>query len=142
MFAGAFRERRGIVPITVYYQRRTTGGSGQSFAISRKDGRSMAFAGLWEAFKWPNGDITRSYCVIATKANSLVAPIHNRMPVVLEEEDWPVWLGEQPGDLLALLQAPAAEVLQCQPVRGKTKMASNNRRDAAPNFCSSPTLAF
>jgi putative SOS response-associated peptidase YedK len=38
----------------------------------------MAFAGLWEAFKWPNGDITRSYCIITTDANSLVAPIHDR----------------------------------------------------------------
>jgi putative SOS response-associated peptidase YedK len=45
MFAGAFRERRGIVPADVYYQRRTKGGSGQSFAISRRDGRPMAFAG-------------------------------------------------------------------------------------------------
>jgi putative SOS response-associated peptidase YedK len=117
MFAGAFRERRGIVPVTVYYQRRTTGGSGQSFAISRKDGRPMAFAGLWEAFKWPNDDITRSYCIITTEANSLVASIHNRMPVVLEEEDWPVWLGERPGHLLALLHAPTADMLHCQPVR-------------------------
>jgi putative SOS response-associated peptidase YedK len=128
MFAGAFRPRRAIVPATVYYQRRTTGGSGLSFAISRKDGRPMALAGLWESFKWPTGDITRTYCIITTAANSLVAQIHHRMPVVLEEEDWPVWLGEKPGDLLALLHAPAADVLQCQPVRGKTRMASNNRR--------------
>jgi putative SOS response-associated peptidase YedK len=42
----------------------------------------MALAGLWEAFKWPNGDITRTYCIITTEANSLVAPIHNRMPGV------------------------------------------------------------
>ena len=91
----------------------------------------MALAGLWESFKWPSGDITRSYCVITTEANSLVAPIHNRMPVVLEEEDWPVWLGEQPGDLLALLRAPAADMLQCQPVRGKARTARDNRRDAA-----------
>jgi putative SOS response-associated peptidase YedK len=99
MFAGAFRERRAIVPATMYYQRRTTGSSGQAFAISRTDGRPMALAGLWEAFKWANGDITRTYCIITTEANSLVAPIHNRMPVVLEEDDWPVWLGERPGDL-------------------------------------------
>jgi putative SOS response-associated peptidase YedK len=124
MFAGAFRQRRAIVPATVYYQRRTRGGSGQSFAISRRDDRPMAFAGLWEAFKWPNGEITRSYCVITTEASEPVASIHHRMPVLLEEEDWPVWLGEQPGDVLALLHAAAADVLQCQPVRGKTRAAS------------------
>jgi putative SOS response-associated peptidase YedK len=141
MFADAFRERRGIVPATVYYQRRTTGGSGQSFAISRNDGRPMAFAGLWEAFKWPNGDITPSYCIITTDANSLVAPIHDRMPVVLEEEDWPVWLGERPGDVSALLRTPASHALQCQPVRGKARTAGRrSTRSRRPH--SSPTLAF
>jgi putative SOS response-associated peptidase YedK len=124
MFASVFRERRGVVPATVYYQRRTRGGSGQSFAVSRKDGRPMAFAGLWDAFKWPNGDITRSYCIITTEANSLVAPIHDRMPVVLEEPDWPVRLGTRSGDLLALLHAPAADVLHCRPVRGNPRAAS------------------
>jgi putative SOS response-associated peptidase YedK len=124
MFASAFQYRRAIVPATVYYQRRTRGGSGQSFAVSRKDGRPMAFAGLWDAFKWPNGDITRSYCIITTEANSLVAPIHDRIPVVLEEQDWPVRLGERSGDLLALLHAPAADVLHCQPVRGNPRAAS------------------
>ena len=53
MFSGAFRERRAIVPATVYYQRSTRRGSGR-FAISRKDGRPMAFAGLWESFRWPD----------------------------------------------------------------------------------------
>jgi len=141
MFANAFRARRGIVPATVYYQRRITGGSGQSFAISRKDGRPMAFAGLWEAFKWPNGDITRSYCIITTDANSLVAPIHDRMPVVLEEEDWPVWLGERPGDVSALVRTPASHALQCQPVQRKARMASRqSTRSGRPH--SAPTLAF
>jgi putative SOS response-associated peptidase YedK len=81
----------------------------------------MALAGLWEAFKWPNGEITRTYCVITTEANSPVASIHHRMPVVLEEEDWSVWLGEQPGDPRVLLRAPLADVLQCQPLRGAAR---------------------
>jgi putative SOS response-associated peptidase YedK len=131
MFASAFQYRRAIVPATVYYQRRTKGGSRQSFAISRTDRRPMAFAGLWESFDWPNGEITRTYCVITTAANSMVAPIHHRMPVVLEEEDWPVWLGEKPGNVMALLHAPPADMLQCQPVRGKAGTARDNRRDAA-----------
>src|SRR4051812_28276964 len=54
MFAAAFRNRRGIVPMSVYYQQRTSGGSKQVFAISRRDGESMAVAGLWDAFRWPD----------------------------------------------------------------------------------------
>jgi len=81
----------------------------------------MAIAGLWERFKCPNGDIAQTYCTITTAANSLVSPIHNRMPIILEEEDWPVWLGEQPGDPAALLHATAADVLRCHAVRGRAK---------------------
>ena len=123
MFAGAFHSRRGIVPVDEYNQRRTRRGSGQSFAISRKDGRPLALAALWEIFTWPNGDIERTYCIITTEANALVTPIHNRMPFVLAKEDWPVWLGERPGDLPALLRPPAADVLQCEPVRATGRTA-------------------
>jgi putative SOS response-associated peptidase YedK len=115
MFASAFRDRRAIVPMSVYYQRRWTGGSQQVFAISRTDGEPMAVAGLWEAFRWPDGTITCTYCIITTEPNSLVAPVHDRMLVVLEKADWPVWLGEQAGDPALLLRPPAADILQCKP---------------------------
>ena len=115
LFAPAFRERRAIVPMSVYYQRRWTGGSKEVFAISRKDGEPMAVAGLWEAFRWPDGTITRTYCIITSESNSLISPIHDRMLIVLEKEDWPVWLGDQPGDPSLLLHPAAPEILQCKP---------------------------
>ena len=115
LFASAFRNRRAIIPMSVYYQRRTIGGAGPRFAISRKDGQPMAVAGLWESFKRPDAAIERSYCIITTEANALVAPFHDRMLVVLEKEDWPVWLGEQPGDPSLLLRPPAPGILQCMP---------------------------
>ncbi len=116
LFASAFRDRRAIVPMSVYYQRRTIGGAGQRFSISRKDGEPMGVAGLWEAFRRPDGAIDRSYCIITTDANALIAPIHDRMLVVLERADWPVWFGEQPGNPTLLLRPPAADVLQCKPL--------------------------
>ncbi|MFL5269495.1 MAG: SOS response-associated peptidase family protein [Stellaceae bacterium] len=75
-------------------------------------------------FKSPDGEVTRSYCIITTGANEVVALIHDRMPVVLEEEDWPVWLGERPGDLLTLLRPPPVDVLDCRPVRQGGRVAS------------------
>ena len=86
LFAPAFRDRRAIVPMSVYYQRRWTAGSKQIYANSRSDGEPMAVAGLWEAFRWPDGTITRTYCVITIAANSLIAPIHDRMLIVLERK--------------------------------------------------------
>jgi putative SOS response-associated peptidase YedK len=118
LFASAFRNRRAIVPMSVYYQRRPTGGPGERFAIFRRDGEPMSVAGLWESFAWPDGSITRTYCIITTVANALVAPINGRMPVVLQREDWPVWLGEQPGDPASLLRPPPAGILQSHPIGG------------------------
>ena len=107
--------------MSVYYQRRWVGGSKEVFAISRKDGEPMAVAGLWEAFRWPDGAITRTYCIITTDANSVISPIHDRMLLILDKADWPLWLGELPGDPSLLLRPVAAEILQCEP-------ASDGRR--------------
>jgi putative SOS response-associated peptidase YedK len=58
----------------------------------------MAIAGLREAFVAAGQQIIRTYCIITTAANAVVAPIHDRMPLVLDEKDWPIWLGERLGD--------------------------------------------
>jgi putative SOS response-associated peptidase YedK len=58
----------------------------------------MALAGLWENWRSPAGEWNRSFAVITTKPNELCAELHNRMPVVLGPETWPVWLGEEPAD--------------------------------------------
>ena len=119
IFAEAFRSRRAIVPASEYYQQRTTDGPGERYRISRKDEQPMAIAGLWEAFVSPDREIVRTYCIITVEANGTVAPIHDRMPLVLDEEDWAVWLGETPGNPEALLHAPADDVLVVASVRGK-----------------------
>jgi hypothetical protein len=59
----------------------------------------MAFAGLWEGFRWPDGNVTPSFTIITTDASADVAELHERMPVILEPDDWPVWLGETPAIL-------------------------------------------
>lgn len=111
MFADAFLRRRCIVPVDAYFRRKTVLGRVQRVAVSRVDGKPMAWAGLWEAYRWPSGKITRTYCVVTVLANPLLVPLGTRMPVVLEETDWPVWLGEQPGDRAALLRPAPDGVL-------------------------------
>jgi putative SOS response-associated peptidase YedK len=83
----------------------------------------MAIAGLWESFTWPDGRIERTYCIITIEASGAVAEIHDRMPLILEEKDWPLWLGEAQGDPAALPQAARDDSLVLRPV-GRT----NTRR--------------
>jgi putative SOS response-associated peptidase YedK len=113
IFADAFHRRRAIVPVDVVSGRGSIGeNAGRKFNFARDDGDPMALAGLWESFVWPDGQIERSFCVITVATDEMMAPIHDRMPVVLERADWPLWLGEVGGDPTALLRPPAPGVLK------------------------------
>jgi putative SOS response-associated peptidase YedK len=114
-FADAFRHRRAIVPATEFYQRRD--GSAQRYAIVRKDGQPLAIAGLWESWVSPAGEIVGTYCIVTVPANVTVALIHDRMPLVLEEADWPLWLGEVEGDPATLLRPSPDDVVVMRPAR-------------------------
>jgi putative SOS response-associated peptidase YedK len=119
MFASAFRNRRAIVAMGEYFQWRTIGKQKQRFAISRKDGHPMAVAGLWESFVSLDREIIRTYCIVTVEATGAVAEIHDRMPLVLEMDDWPLWLGEVPGDPATLLRPSADDVFAVRALGGK-----------------------
>ncbi len=122
MFADAFARRRAIVPIDEFSQRASLGDDeGRRFRIGRSDGQTMAFAGLWESFVRPEGQIVRTFCIITVVAADPIARIHDRSPVVLEPKDWPLWLGEVDGDPASLLHAPGDGVLRLTPIGSKRK---------------------
>ena len=78
----------------------------QPWFIRRRDGEPMAFAGLWEIWHDPKiGDDApriRTFTIITTEPNELLAPIHDRMPVVLPESEWARWLDPSYNDVEAL----------------------------------------
>jgi putative SOS response-associated peptidase YedK len=90
----------------------------------------MALAGLWETWRSrSSGDRVRSFAIITTEPNELCARLHNRMPVVLKPETWPVWLGEEPADaahVKALLAPYPAEDMVCWPVSARVGNVRNN----------------
>jgi putative SOS response-associated peptidase YedK len=115
MFAGAFRRRRAIVPADTYNLKATKGEPGARFIVSRVDGNPMAWAALWESYAWGDQRIERTYCVITVEADPVIAPWHDRMPLVLEPEDWALWLGEEKGDPATLLRPNVEGALRCVP---------------------------
>jgi putative SOS response-associated peptidase YedK len=96
------------------------------YAIARQDGQPMAFAGLWDVFKWPDGTATRTFTIITTNANDMMAQLHNRMPVILEQQDWPTWLGEAEGDPAKMLKPVGENVLMVWPVSTQVNSPKNN----------------
>ena len=116
-FRAAFAARRCIVPADAFYEWRRDGKLKQPFAIARADGAPLAFGGIWESWTdRASGDILGSFAIVTPDANGTMAPIHDRMPIVLEAPDWPVGLGEEEGDPKTLLRPAADTVLRTWPV--------------------------
>jgi putative SOS response-associated peptidase YedK len=81
------------VPVDNFYEWQKTATGKQPYAIGLKGGSLMALAGIWENWRSPAGERIRSFAVITTEPNELCARLHNRMPVVIAPEAWPLWLG-------------------------------------------------
>lgn len=126
MFREAFAKRRCLVPAPVYYEWRDDPEGKTPFAVARVDGEPVAFAGIWEAWRSREGERMQTFATITTEANKLLAPIQDRMPVIIERADWPLWLGEAEGDPGALLRAAPDDVLRIWPVG---KRVGNVRND-------------
>jgi putative SOS response-associated peptidase YedK len=80
-------------------------------------------AGLWETWRSPEGERIRSFTIATTTPNELCAKLHNRMPVVLKPEAWPMWLGEEPAD-----PAHLKALLAPLPFRGHDLLAGHRAR--------------
>ena len=127
MFRDAFSARRCLVPASGFYEWKAAPGSPkQPYAIMRADGAPMAFAGLWEGWRGPDGEVVRTFAIVTTDANPDVAALHDRMPVILEPADWRAWLGEVEGDPAALLHPSPPGTLRTWPVGRRVGDPKNN----------------
>ena len=99
-FRDAFRQGRCLIPASGFYEWRRPAGEDKSPVwVHRADERPIVFAGIVADRS------ARSAAIITTEPNSLLAPIHHRMPVILQPEDWPQWLNDdsRSPDLRALM---------------------------------------
>jgi putative SOS response-associated peptidase YedK len=94
-FKKALERRRCLVPADSFYEWKKLDDGKQPMRITLKDEEPFAFAGLWDTWKSPDGEIIRSFTIITTEANELMKPIHDRMPVILSREAEKRWLDEQ-----------------------------------------------
>ncbi len=129
MFRDAFARRRCIVPVDAFYEWQARGGGKLPHAVARADAAPMALAGLWEGWRGPDGAVLRSFTVLTTPACPALQALHERMPVVLEPPDWPLWLGEPAGEnagTIAALLRPSAAAFRVWPV---ATLVNNTRND-------------
>lgn len=132
-FREAFARRRCLIPASGFYEWQKSAAGKQPYAIRPKDEPLFAFAGLWENWRdrdaGEGGEWIRSCTIVTCAANALLSPIHERMPVILPREAWPVWLGEtaaSPDDLKALLRPYPPERLHFHTVSPRVNNVVND----------------
>ncbi|NTU58196.1 MAG: SOS response-associated peptidase [Chlorobiaceae bacterium] len=118
-----------IVPASGFYEwKNITDAPKEPWFIHRKDGRPMAFAGLWDQWQQPGSTSPPmvSCTIITTDANREMKPVHSRMPVILEENEWKQWLESGNPHALDLLDPANNGSLDLHPVSTKVNNPRNN----------------
>jgi putative SOS response-associated peptidase YedK len=131
------RGQRCLCVVDGFYEWKKLGLKGnkkQAYSISLADDDPMVMAGLWDTWKSPtSGEEILTCTVLTCEPNISVGELHDRMPVILAEADWPKWLGEEPTTgqkLLSLLRPCPEDALKIWPIDNKV----GNVRDTGPQL--------
>lgn len=135
-FRHAIKYRRCIIPASGFYEWEHSGEHHkQPWFFQMSDQSPMCLAGLWESWKAPDGSELETFAVMTTAANSLVAPIHEHMPVILHPDSFTLWLSHNMHDL-ELLQPSYQPYPAAAMIASKVSDLVNN-----PHYDSADCLA-
>jgi len=138
-FRSAFRHRRCLVPADGFYEWQKATHGKVPHCIALVDESPFAFAGVWETWRNPVGESLRTFSILTCAPNVLVAPIHDRMPVILRPENESQWLShDTPVEKLSEILTPfPPELMKAYPVSSRV----NNARIDDPTL-SDPVAAL
>ena len=128
-FRAAFRRRRCLVIADGFYEWHRQGQLKQPYYFHLHDHQPFVFAGLWERWHRPEGDILTTCTILTTTANTCLQAIHTRMPVILHPQDYDTWLNpnrQEPGALQPLLRPYPADAMVDYPVSTVVNRVAND----------------
>jgi len=131
-FRGSYKYKRCLIFADGFYEWKTEPGTKTKtpYFIRLASGQPFAFAGLWDAWNSPDGSLVKSATIITTEPNSLMAALHNRMPVILPAESYTQWLDpapQKPETLQSLLKPFEADQMSAHPVSTMVNSPANDR---------------
>lgn len=135
------RRRRCIVLADGFYEWRKEGRQRIPYRITRREDPLMSFAGLWDEWRSPTGEVLTTFAIITTTPNAEMSSLHDRMPVLLEGESLQEWLHDLPLDrVLNHLKPPPDGILDVFPVSKRINSVHSNSPDLYQRVTLPPTL--
>jgi putative SOS response-associated peptidase YedK len=131
-FRTALKHRRCIIPGNGFYEWREVAGKKHPLYVKLKGNNLMIFAGLWDHWKTPEGEVIESCTILTTTTNDLIKHIHDRMPVILEPKDIDLWLDHQvadPEQLKPLFKPYPSDLMEMYPVGDQVNSPRNDTSD-------------
>lgn len=143
-FRAAMRHRRCLFPADGFYEWKLTTTGRRPYFVRLKSGGTMAFAGLWETWIGPNGEEQETAAIVTTTANRTLAPIHERMPAIIDPTVFDLWLDTKRVDArtAAALIAPAPEnLLEAYEISPAVNRVANDSAELIEPFAPSQSAA-
>lgn len=128
-FRHAIKYHRCIVPVSGWYEWQHVERAKIPYYFHLKDGRPLGLAGIWEEWRAPDGTLLDTFSILTTAANEIVAPVHDRMPVVVPPDAYSIWLSKHhtdPAQLEPLYPPVPISGLEVYPVSDYVNSPRNN----------------
>ena len=136
-FRDPMKSRRCLIPADGFYEWQRKGNTKQPFCFEVSDGELFAFAGLWDRWKDPSGQWIRSCSILTTTPNVVTSAAHDRMPVILDRDNYDLWLDPGMTDVAAvseMLKPYDAQLMRSYAVSARVNSVANDDAE-----CSTPT---
>ncbi len=142
-FKAAYQRRRCLAPADGYYEWKRQRSINQPYYLQLKDEELFYMAAIWETWHDPAGNSSDSYAILTTLANALASKIHDRMPVILQNDEALEWLDGDPEMIetesrFNFFAAISPERMQCRPVN---PIVNNNQNDTPECIAEPPVEA-
>ncbi len=129
-FRTPFKKQRCLVLTDGFYEWKKTSDGKIPHRVSMRDDEPFAFAGIWEVWKTPDGEDVKSFSIITTEPNELMKPLHNRMPVIIKQENEEKWLQEiDISEAQKMLEPYPFEGLEAYPISTLVNSPRNNSEE-------------
>ena len=133
-FRDALKFRRCLIPADGFYEWQRMGKIKQPYCFEVNEGELFAFAGIWDQWTDVRGNTIETCAILTTTPNAVTAPVHDRMPVILESDHYDLWLDPGMRNLSAasdMLKPYDARLMRCYPVSTRVNQVANDDEECA-----------